>query len=216
MLVGAAVTGPEDELRSVRGIGAGVVEAFTRGGVYQLPALGLPLLVGAAVASPQFDEGAVGGFGAGDVHAAAGDREGAVAVNGPVLRGRVAVAVPHLHLGAGGTAAVVVIHALGAVVAGHDGPGRPGAAGRRRVADRDDVRLNAAVGGIGRVAGGHDAFEERPGGAVAVVAADPEDDGAFLVHGHVTARSRQGTAVPGGQPARIRVAADRKSTRLNS
>src|SRR6185312_3848135 len=166
-----------------------------------------PVLVGAAVAGPQLDEGTVGGFGAGDVHAAAGDREGAVAVDGPVLRGRVAVAVPHLHLGAGGTAAVVVVHALGAVVAGHDGPGRPGAAGRRRIANRDDVGLGAVVGGIGRVAGGHDAFEERPGGAVAVVAADPEDDGAFDVHGHVTARGRQGTAVPGGQPARIRVAA---------
>src|SRR5580704_15692812 len=196
VLVGAAVTGPQDELRSVRGIEAGVVEAFTGSGVHQFSALCLPLLVGAAIAGPQLDQGAVGGFGAGDVHAAASDREGAVAVDGP-----------HLHLGAGGSAAVVVVHALGAVVAGHDGPGGPGAAGRRRVADRDDVGLDAVVGGIGRVAGGHDAFEERPGGAVAVVAADPEDDGAFGVHGHVAARGGQGTAVPGGQPARIRVAA---------
>src|SRR6266576_4887316 len=166
VLVGAAVAGPQDELRPVRGVGAGVVEALAGGGVDQLPALGLPLLVGAAVAGPQLDEGAVSGSGAGDVHAAAGDREGAVAVDGPVLRGRVAVAVPHLHLGAGGAAAVVVVHALGAVVAGHDGPGRPGAAGRRRVADRDDVGLDAVVGGICWVAGGHDAFEERPGRAV--------------------------------------------------
>src|SRR5258705_10392846 len=71
VLVGAAVTGPQDELRSVRGIGAGVVQALTGSGVHQLPALSPPLLVGAAVAGPQLDEGAVGGFGTGDVHAAA-------------------------------------------------------------------------------------------------------------------------------------------------
>src|SRR5205085_11848317 len=185
VVVGAAVAGAGDGVRSVRGIGGGVVEGLPGGGVGELPALSLPLLVGAAVAGAQFDEGTVGGFGAGDVHAAAGDREGAVAVDGPVLGGRVAVAVPHLHLGAGGTAAVVVVHALGAVVAGHDRSGRPAAAGCWRVADRDDVGLDAAVGGIGRVAGGHDALEEGPGGAVAVVAADPEDDRAFGVHRHV-------------------------------
>jgi hypothetical protein len=76
-----------------------------------------------------------------------------------------------------------------------------------RVPDRDDVGLDAVVGGIGRVAGRHDAFEERPGRAVAIVSADPEDDRTFGMHGHVAARGGQGTAVPGGQPARIRVAA---------
>src|ERR1022692_127260 len=121
----------------------------------------MPLLVRAAIAGPPFDEGAVGVVGAGDVHAAAVDLEGAVGCHGPVLCGHVAVARPHLHLVARGGAGVVVVDAVGAVVTGHDRPGRPGAG--RRVANGDDVGLDGVVGRVRRVAGGHDPFEERPG-----------------------------------------------------
>src|SRR6266567_3781217 len=166
----------------------------------------MPLLIGAAVAGPPFDQRAVGGLGAGDVHAAAVDLQRSVAGHGPVLRGGVAVAGPHLHLVARGTAAVVVVHAGRGVVTGDDRPGHPGAAGER-VADRVDVGLDRVVGSVRRVAGGHHAFEEVPGRTVAVVAADPEDDGALLMHGDVAALGGQRPAVPGGQPARIGVAA---------
>src|SRR5581483_8130685 len=97
--------------------------------VDQLPVDRLPLLIGAAVAGPQLDQGAVAEVGAGDVHAAAVDGHGAVGVDGPVLRRAVAVAVPHLHLVAIRTAAVVVVHALGAVDAGHDRTCCPAATG---------------------------------------------------------------------------------------
>src|SRR5215469_1660064 len=204
LLVAAAVAGPEHELGAVRGVEAGVIEALAGGRADQLPVLRLPLLVGAAVAGPPLDQGAVGGLGTGDVHAAAVDLQGPVACHGPVLRGGVAVAVPHLHLVARGAAAVVVVHALGTVVTSHD---RPGHRAGERVADGVDVGLDRVVGGVRRVAGGHDPLEEVTGRAVAVVAADPEDDGSFLMHGDVATLGGQRSAIPGGQPARVRVAA---------
>src|SRR6202023_3024902 len=207
LLVAAAVAGVKDELRPIRGIGAGIVEAHPRVRVHDLSVGRLPLLVGAAVAGPPLDQGAVGVLGPGDVHAAAVDGEGPVAVNGPVLCAGVAVAGPHLHLVAVRAARVVVVHAVAAVVAAHDRAGRARrAAGGGGVAGRDDVGLHGGLGAGRRVAGGHDAFVEGAGGALAVVAADAEDDGALLVH-RVIARWAH-AAVARRQGAGLRVAAE--------
>src|SRR5512146_115755 len=126
LLVGAAVAGPQVELRSVGGAGARGVQALAGGGVDERPVAGLPLLVGAAVAGPQLDAGAVVVVGAGDVHALAEDLQGAVRGDGPGLVGA-AVAVPYLDLGAVGGGLAVVIDALGAADAGRDRAGRPAA-----------------------------------------------------------------------------------------
>src|SRR5215469_14619591 len=207
LLVGAAVAGPEDELRPVGGVRRRVVEAHARVRVHDLAVGRRPLLVGAAVAGPQLDEGAVDVLGAGDVHAAAGDGEGAVAVDGPVLCAGVAVTVPDLHLGAVGAAAVVVVHALGAAEAGLDRAGRAArAAGGRGVAGRDDVGLDGRLSARRREAGGHDALVEGAGGALAVVAADAEDDRALLVH-RVVARGADAAEVR-RQGTGLRVAAE--------
>src|SRR5580698_848104 len=207
LLVGAAVARVNDELRSFGGIGGGVVEAHAGGRVDQLAtAFRLPLLVGAAVACPPLDERPVGVLGAGDVHAAAVDGERPVAVDGPVLRGGVAVARPHLHLVAVGAAGVIVVDAVGAVVAGHDRPGRPAAAARSAVAGRDDVGLDGGLGRGGRVAAGHDALVEGAGRALTVVAADAEDDRALLLHRVVAGRANP--AEVGREAAGLGVAAE--------
>lgn len=57
----------------------------------------------------------------------------------------------------------------------------------------DDVALDGfhRLGGGGAL--GHDAFEEVAGGPVAVVAADAEEDGSFLLHGLVGFAERAGS-----------------------
>src|SRR3954453_7073708 len=75
------------------------------------------------------------------------------------------------------------------------------------VAGRRDVGLDGVLGGVGRVAGGHDALVEGAGRAVAVVAADAEDDGAFLVHRVVAGDVGPRAVVEGGQSAGLGVAA---------
>src|SRR6185369_12276320 len=106
----------------------------------------------------------------------------------------------HLVAGCGGT--VVVVHALGAVDAGDDRSG-PGAGSGLSVAGGHDVGLDGVLGGVGREAGGHHAFVEGAGGAVAVVAADAEDNGTFQVQGRVPARRGQRSTVVGLQAARV-------------
>src|SRR5882724_2601226 len=63
----------------------------------------------------------------------------------------------------------------------------------------DDVGLDVVLGGVGGVAGGHDAFVEGARGALAVVSADAQDDGALLVHRVVARHVRARPAVEGGQ-----------------
>src|SRR6185437_10995630 len=133
LLVGAAVAGPQVELGAVGGVGARVVQALAGGRVDQLAVARLPLLVRAACALPQLDQRAVGGAGSGDVQALAVDLHGPVGRHRPGLVGP-AVAVPDLDLGAIGGRLPVVVHALGAVGARRDRPGRPA----RRPADRGD------------------------------------------------------------------------------
>ena len=70
--------------------------------------------------------------------------------------------------------------------------GEPRAAGQRRdgVSGGYNVGLHRAFGVVGWIAGGHDALVERALGAVAVVAADAENDGALFVHWIVAAWAR--------------------------
>src|SRR6185312_14488265 len=92
-----------------------------------------------------------------------------------------------------------------------DLPGRPATAGARAaraVSGRDDVRLDGGFGRGGGVAGGHDAFVEGAVDAVAVVAADAEDDRALLLHRVVPGDVRPRSAVVGGQAAGLGVAAE--------
>src|SRR5579863_9914147 len=143
LLVGAAVAGPQVKLGAVGGVGPRVVQALAGDGVDQRSVARLPLLVGAAVALPQLDEGAVGGAGAGDVQALAVDLDGPVGRHRPGLVGA-AVAVPDLDLGAVSGGLGVVVHALGAVHARRDRPGRPAAG---RPGDRQVVELIGLVAG---------------------------------------------------------------------
>src|SRR6202034_158004 len=94
----------------------------------------------------------------------------------------------------------------GAAAAGHERPGRAAAARRAAVAGRDDVGLDGGLGRGGRVPGGHDALVEGAGRAVAVVAADAEDDRALLLHRVVAGRANP--AVIGGEGAGLGVAAE--------
>src|SRR5215475_5167657 len=74
------------------------------------------------------------------------------------------------------------------------------------VAGGGDVRLHCVLRAVRRVAGGHHAFVEGAGGAVAVVAADAEDDGALLAHRVVARDVGAHTVVEGRQAAGLGVA----------
>src|SRR5262245_10250124 len=69
-----------------------------------------------------------------------------------------------------------------------------------------DIRLHGVLRAVRRVAGGHHAFVEGAGGAVAVVAADAEDDGALLAHRVVARDVGAHTVVEGRQAAGLGVA----------
>lgn len=90
--------------------------------------------------------------------------------------------------------------------------GETGAAGQgcHGVLGADNVGLHRGLGGVGGVAGGHDALVECTLGTVAVVAADTEDDGAFLAHWVVAADGGAGSAVVSGQAARGSIAASNR------
>src|SRR6185312_5385439 len=175
----------------------------------------VPLLVALAVAGPDVDFGAVGGAVAVGVEAVGGavDGEGELSGGGvgPVLVG-LAVAVVDLLLGAAGGGGVRVVQALARThrvqrttrTAG--ATATAGAAGT--VPGCDDVGLDGGFGGGGGVAGGHDAFGEGAVDAVAVVAADAEDDRALLVHRVVARDVRAGATVVGGEAAGLGVAAE--------
>ena len=100
---------------------------------------------------------------------------------------------------------------------GADGERR--AAGHRRggVSGGRDVGLHRVLGGVGRIAGGHHALVERTLGAVAVVAADAENDGTLLAHRVVAGHCRAHAAVVRRQRAGRRGvgAADRPLARLS-
>src|SRR4051812_38533679 len=205
LLVRSAAAGPDLELYSIGGNAGGVVRALAGGGIDQLSVDRLPLLVRTAVAGPPFDEGAVGGVVSGDIQAATVDGDGSVAVDGPALRGGEAVAIKHLYLVARRRGCVVVVQALGAVDTGDDRAG-PGAASGLAVTGGHDVGLYRVLGGVRREAGGHHALVERTGGTVAVVPADPQDDGALQVERPVPAGGRQRSVVGGLQAAGVRIA----------
>ncbi len=119
---------------------------------------------------------------------------------------RAAVAVPDLHLGAARGGRVRVVQALArAHAVQRAGRAAPTTAGTGAVSGRGDVRLDGGLGRGRRVAGGHDALVEGAGGAVAVVAADAQQDRAFLVHRVVAGGTR--SAEEGGQAPGLRVAA---------
>src|SRR3954451_13921218 len=175
LLVRASMARPNDYLRTVRR--AGTVGIQAQAGLHAgdtAVGVDVPLLVGLAVAVP-------------DDHLRAVARplpvgvEALVAVHlqllaggvGPALRGA-ARAVPQLHLGAVGRRAVRHVDAP-AGLAAHDLDVLLGAGGRRGVAGDGDVGQHGVLGGVGGVAGGHDAFVEGAGGADAVVAAGAED-----------------------------------------
>lgn len=90
---------------------------------------------------------------------------------------------------------------------GADGEGGPAGQRGGGVLGGDDVGLHRGLGGVGRVAGGHDALVEGALGAVAVVAADAEDDGALLAHRVVAAHGGARAAVVRRQRAGRGVAA---------
>src|SRR5690242_7031203 len=190
LLVGAAVAGPEDDLRAVGRTGGVGVQAesglHTGDGAVGVD---VPLLVGLSVAVPDDDGGAVGGAPVAGVEAlGAIDRQLFAGRGRPALHGA-APAVVQLHLGAVRGAAVGYVDAAAGLTAHDLDVLLPATAAGVPVAGRGDVGLDRVLGRVGRVAGGHHALVERAGRAVAVVAADAEDDGAFLLHrvvaGHV-------------------------------
>src|SRR6185312_3255112 len=79
-------------------------------------------------------------------------------------------------------------------------------AGLPGIPGRDDAGLHRVLGRVGRVARGHRALEPGAHVAVAVVAADAQDDAALLVHGPVPGLvGRQRAAPPRAQAARLRI-----------
>lgn len=90
---------------------------------------------------------------------------------------------------------------------GADGQGVADVEVRLGVAGGGDVGLHLGVGVVRGVAGDHGALVKGALGAVAVVAADAEDDGALLAHGVVVALGGARAVVDGLDGVRVAVAA---------
>lgn len=88
---------------------------------------------------------------------------------------------------------------------GADGEGRAARQRHGAVLGGYDIGLDRVLGGVGRIAGGHDALVEGALGADAVVAADAENDGALFAHRVVARRSWARAAVVRRQRARCSV-----------
>src|SRR5579871_713047 len=195
-----------------------IVPRFERDALTAVPCLGaecrvLGELRGAVVGLqvelesvvPQVLAGVVGGLegDAGAVGQARVDDPGGVGLGGRGTAGRDR-GDDHL-----GVAVVVLDVVAGAAGGGRlEGDARAGGradGGRGGVSGRGDVGLHRVLGGVGGVDACHDAFVEGAGRALAVVAADAQDDRAFLVH-RVVARGPR-AAVERRQASGLGVAA---------